>query len=256
MFTLTISCLVTCNLPWFMDLTFQVPTQYFYLQHWTLLPLPVTYTTVRCFCFDSVSSFFLELFLHTSLVANWALTNLGGSSFSVISFWLFVLFMGFSRHECWSGLSLPSPWTTMEFCQSSPPWPVHLGWPYTAWLIISLRPNYARVMVTSSKRTHANTSCLPGLLQSVPLTPRRPLLTRVSARDSQIHTGTSASVSYGITAPFSWVLVCTRFCLCPPRVSVYPVLWKLCNQIPLTFKVRFPGDSQSLCWIHQLGSLM
>ena len=27
--------------------------------------------------------------------------------------------------------SLPQ-WTT--FCQTSPPWPVHLGWPYTAWL--------------------------------------------------------------------------------------------------------------------------
>ena len=28
---------------------------------------------------------------------------------------------------------------------------------------------------------------------------------------------------FGVTAPFSWVLVCTRFCLCPPRVCV-PVL--------------------------------
>ena len=27
-------------------------------------------------------------------------------------------------------------WT--RFCQNSPPWPIHLGWPYTAWLIISL----------------------------------------------------------------------------------------------------------------------
>ena len=27
-------------------------------------------------------------------------------------------------------------WTT--FCQNSPLWPVHLGWPYTAWLIVSL----------------------------------------------------------------------------------------------------------------------
>ena len=27
-------------------------------------------------------------------------------------------------------------WTT--FCQNSPPWPVHLGWPYTTWLIVSL----------------------------------------------------------------------------------------------------------------------
>ena len=35
-----------------------------------------------------------------------------------------------------------------------------------------------------------------------------------------------------------------------------PVLWKSCNQIPLALKVRFPGDSQSLCWIPRLGSLM
>ena len=27
-------------------------------------------------------------------------------------------------------------WTT--FCQNSPPWPVHLGWSYTAWLIVSV----------------------------------------------------------------------------------------------------------------------
>ena len=36
MFTLAISCLTTSNLPWFMDLTSQVPMQYFSLQHWTL----------------------------------------------------------------------------------------------------------------------------------------------------------------------------------------------------------------------------
>ena len=109
MFILAISCLTTSNLPWFMDLTFQVSTQCFYLQHWTLLPLPVTSTTVCCFCFDSVSSFFLELFLHTSPVANWALTDLGSSSFSVISFCLFILFMGISRQEYWRGLPFPSP---------------------------------------------------------------------------------------------------------------------------------------------------
>ena len=27
-------------------------------------------------------------------------------------------------------------WTM--FCQNSPPWPVHLGWPHTTWLIVSL----------------------------------------------------------------------------------------------------------------------
>ena len=108
-FTLAISCLTTSNLPWFMDLTFQVPMQYCSLQHQTLLPWPVTSTTGCCLCFGSVSSFFLELFLHWSPVAYWAPTDLGGSSFSVLSFCLFILFMGFSRQEYWSGLPFPSP---------------------------------------------------------------------------------------------------------------------------------------------------
>ena len=99
MFTLAISCLTTSNWPWFMDLTFQVPMQYCSLQHQTLLPLPVTSKTGCCICFGSVSSFFLELLLHKSPVAYWALTNLGSSSFSVLSFCLFILFMGFSRQE-------------------------------------------------------------------------------------------------------------------------------------------------------------
>ena len=71
-----------------MDLTFQVPMQYCSLQHQTLLPSPVTSTTGCCFRFGSVSSFFLELFLHCSPVACWAPTNLEGSSFSVLSFCL------------------------------------------------------------------------------------------------------------------------------------------------------------------------
>ena len=83
-FTLVISCLTTYYLPWFMDLTFQVPMQYCSLQHQTLLLSPVTPTTGCCFCFGSVSSFFLELFLHWSPVAFWAPTNLGSSSFSFL----------------------------------------------------------------------------------------------------------------------------------------------------------------------------
>ena len=46
-----------------MDLTFQVHMQYCSLQHQTLLPSPVTSTTVCCFCFGSISSVFPELFL-------------------------------------------------------------------------------------------------------------------------------------------------------------------------------------------------
>ena len=103
MFTLAISYLTTCNLPWFMDLTFQIPMQYCCLHHQTLLPSPVISTTRCYFCFGSISSFFLELFLSWSPVAYWAPTNLGSSSFSVLSFCLFILFMEFSRQEYWSG---------------------------------------------------------------------------------------------------------------------------------------------------------
>ena len=105
-FTLAISCLTTSNLPWLMELTFQVPMQYCILQHQTLLPSPVT--TGRCFHFGSVSSFFPELFLHSSPVAYWAPTDLGSSSFSVLYFCLFILFMGVSRQEYTSGLPFPS----------------------------------------------------------------------------------------------------------------------------------------------------
>ena len=73
-----------------------------------------------------------------------------------------------------------------------------------------------------------------GLLQKVPCMycfiqcPQpcsRPLLTHASTRDSWTLMGKSGSISCRVTAPFSWVLVCTRFCLCPPRVC-FPVLCK------------------------------
>ena len=85
-FTFAISCLTTSKFPWFMDITFPVPMQYCSLQHQTLLPSPVTSTTGCYFCFGSVFSFFLELFLHWSPVAYWACTDLGNSSFSVLPF--------------------------------------------------------------------------------------------------------------------------------------------------------------------------
>ena len=81
----------------------------FLLQHWTLLLSPVTSTTGYCLCFGSFPSFFLELFLHWSPVAYWESTDLGSSSFGILSFCLFILFMGFSRQEYWSGLPFPFP---------------------------------------------------------------------------------------------------------------------------------------------------
>ena len=108
MFTLAISSWSTFNLPWFMNLSFHVPMQYCSLQHWTLLLSTVTSTT-RCFCFGSIPSLFLELFLHWSPLAYWSPTDLGSCSFSILSFCLFILFMRFSRQEYWSGLPFPSP---------------------------------------------------------------------------------------------------------------------------------------------------
>ena len=128
MSALASSCLTTSNLPWFMQCCF--------LQHLTLLPSPVTSTTGPCFCFGSASSLFLELFLHSSPVAYWALINVGSSSFTVIFFLPFHTVhrvlkertlkwfaIPFSSTPCFSELS------TISIC---------LGWPYMAWLIVSL----------------------------------------------------------------------------------------------------------------------
>ena len=53
--------------------------------------------------------------------------------------------------------------------------------------------------------------------------------THTSAGDSWTLMGKSGSFSYRVTDPFSWVLVCTRFCLCPPRVNflVLCKFWQL-----------------------------
>ena len=68
-----------------------------------------THPQLACFHFGSASSFLLELFLCSSSVAYWTPTKRGSSSFSVISFFLFIRFMEFSRQECLSGLPFPSP---------------------------------------------------------------------------------------------------------------------------------------------------
>ena len=92
-----------------MDLTFHVPKQYCSLQHQTLLPSPVTPITGICFFLYLHCFIPLELILHWSIVACWTPTNQGASSFSVLYFCIFILLMGFSRQEYWSGLPFPPP---------------------------------------------------------------------------------------------------------------------------------------------------
>ena len=98
---------------------------------------------------------------------------------------------------------------------------------YVPSLLFDLRPNYGEGNEDNGD-----------LLQKVPCRycctqcPQpcsSPPLTHASARDFWTLLGKSESVSCGVAAPFSWILMCTRFCLCPPRVC-FPVLgrcWRL-----------------------------
>ena len=105
-------------------------------------------------------------------------------------------------------------------------------------LLFDLRPNYGEVnehngdLLRKVPSMHCCTQC-PQLCS-------RLLPTLASTRDSWTLTGKSGSVSCGVTAPFSWVLVHTRFCLCPPRLC-FPVLckfWQLCGGLMVTSSKR------------------
>ena len=129
-----------------------------------------------------------------------------------------------------------------------------------------------KIMETSFKRSHAGTAALSASNPAA-----RPLLTPASAGGSWTLTAKSGSVSCGVTAPFSWVLVHTRFCLCPPRLC-FPVLCKLwwiyggvngdllqeglchtqvcCTQSPCTSNsllLTSAGDTQTQFWLSLCG---
>ena len=108
MFTLAISCLTTSNFPWFMDLPFQVPMQY--------CSTASDFTSIinhihNCVVFLFWLSLFILFVVSSPLISSSILGTYwpGSSCFSVLSFCLFILFMGFPRQESWSGLPFPSP---------------------------------------------------------------------------------------------------------------------------------------------------
>ena len=90
------------------------------------------------------------------------------------------------------------------------------GWGCVPSLLFDLRSNYG-----GGNEDNGNflqkVSCMHWYIQYPPPCSRPPP-SHASARDSQTLMGKSGSASCGVTAPFSWVLVCTSFCLCPPRV--------------------------------------
>ena len=136
MFTLAIFCLTTCNLPWLMDLTFQVPMKYC-----SLPTLGFIFTTshihnLALFLLWLSLSFLLELFLCSSPIAYWAPTDLGSSSFSVLSFCL--SYCSWSSQGKTAEVVCHSLFQWATFYQNSPLWPICLGWGYAAWLVVSL----------------------------------------------------------------------------------------------------------------------
>ena len=118
-----------------------------------------------------------------------------------------------------------------------------------------------KIMATSFKRSHAVNCCT-----QCPRSCNRPLTTHASARDSWTLMGKSGSVSCGVTAPFSWVLVHTRFCLCPSRVCFPRVFQECCVSsvsslvglmvtsskrayaIPRSTAPRAPAPAAVRCW--------
>ena len=89
----------------------------------------------------------------------------------------------------------------------------------------------------------------------------RPLLTHASTGDSWTLTGKSGSVSCGVTAPLSWVLVPISFSLCPPRVcsqscvsSGSSMAWlmltssKRAYAVPRSAAPRAPAPVAVHCW--------
>ena len=157
-FTLSISCLITSNLPWFMDLTVQVPRQYCILQHRTLLSSPDPSTAELHFLFGQASSFFLELLViapRSSPIAHWTPFGLGGGAHLPVSYLFAFSYCSWGSHGKNTRVASNS---LLQFCQNSPPWPSHLEWPGMAWFIALL--SYASSFATTWVRPMKERSLL------------------------------------------------------------------------------------------------
>ena len=108
-FTLAISCLITCNLPWFMNLTFQVPMQYCcftaldfssitsHIHSWVLFLLWLRLVILSRVISPLISSSIMGTYWPEEFLFQYPIIL------------PFILFMGFSRQEYWSGLPFSSP---------------------------------------------------------------------------------------------------------------------------------------------------
>ena len=134
------------------------------------------------------------------------------------------LFMGFSRQEYSSGLPFPSPGdlldpgiepgsSTLQADALSPEPPsFFFFFFFNLYTWGQSVVEVMKTMVTSFKRSHAWTATLSG--PNPASGHHRPI---PHWRQLDTHGHVWVSLSWGHCS-FSWVLVCRRFCLCPPRI--------------------------------------
>ena len=106
--------------------------QYHFQQHQTLLLSLVPPTAGHCFCFGSIPSFFLELFLHWSPVVIGYLPTWGVPLSVSYHFGFSYCSWGSQGKNTEVVCHYFLQWTT--FYQTSLLWLSHLGWPHLAWL--------------------------------------------------------------------------------------------------------------------------
>ena len=134
------------------------------------------------------------------------------------------------------------------------------GWGCVSSLLFDLRPNYLvevmKKMVTPSKGP------MHSLLHSVPPTLQQATSGPHLHWDSWTLRGKSGSVSCGVTALLSWVLVHIRFCLCLPRICFPSPAHSPCGSVVglmvTSFKIayatprcavpRAPAPMSGYCW--------
>ena len=104
MFTLAISCLAISSLPWFMDLTFQVPMQYCSLQHRTT---SITSHIHNWVLFLLWLCLFILSGVISPLFSSSIPTTLGSSFFSVLSFCLFITVHGVLKARILKSFAIP-----------------------------------------------------------------------------------------------------------------------------------------------------
>ena len=111
-FTFAISCLITSNLPWFMNLTFQIPTQYCSFLHWNLLSSPDNIPKWASFPLWPRRFFLSGAVCSCPLLFPRSTMDTFQSRGLIFHCHIFLPFIQFMRFSCqvrWSGLPFPPP---------------------------------------------------------------------------------------------------------------------------------------------------